>query len=145
LTRRRAFATKEFYDDVPAAFGYEFHCRDAVIFPWQRAAGAPTVDGREAETPLKALFDASYKDNAHCTAMREALRSAGVVPFDHPACFEPGAAPNGLKEETMLVSPKAWEQLSRCRCTADLKAWVEALQRDADAAASAAVDDADAA
>jgi hypothetical protein len=43
------------------------------------------------------------------------------------------------------VSPKAWEQLSRCRCTADLKAWVEALQRDADAAASAAVDDADAA
>ncbi len=133
---------EEFFQDVPAAFGYAFRCADSITIPWWGAAGgsfSADVDGGEAETPLKALLKAAGKRHSRGVALRKALRAAGIMPFDHPACAFEGAAPDGIMDETMLVSAATWDRLKQCDCTADLKAWVMelvGLQRNVDVAAA---------
>jgi hypothetical protein len=131
----------EFVDDVPAAFGYHFSCRDGVIVNYQGVNGGADLDGREVETPLKALLKAARKCNVRGNAVHAALAKWGVVPFDHPACATPNTAPRGMKDESMLVTRVRWTQMCACRSTAQLKAIVDELQELANRAA----DDADAA
>ncbi len=126
----------EFNIDVPAALGYVFRKRDAVVVPWR---GGADVDGRDVETRLKALLKASYKTHAAGVATRAALGAQGVVPFDHPACATPDAAPPGIKDETVLVAERVWRRLAAASCTEQLAAWVDELQHAVDAGVAAAL------
>ena len=50
------------------------------------------------------------------------------MPFDHPACAEPGAAPEGIVDETVLLNNDQWQRLSSCTSTAQLAEWVTELR-----------------
>ena len=99
----------EFFYEVPEAFGYGFRGEDARVIPL--GAGAPggaVGDGRTVETAMKALLKLAKKQHAVGTRAREALNRLGVAPFDHPACAVAGAAPDGIVDETMLLSDATW-------------------------------------
>lgn len=132
---------QEFFSTEALAFRYPFQRIDAKEVPWMCAAddsGATDVNGGDVEKPLKAMLAAANKRHAHGIATRAALRCAGVVPFDHPVCAAAAsAAPDGIKDETVLLSKATWARLSQCTCTNDLLVWVTELQRNV--AADAAV------
>ena len=117
---------EEFAVGVPAEFGYTFLQSDAYVISFHDKDGSD-LSGRAIETPLKALLKAAKKRHAHGEALLLALGCIGIQPFDHPACAVPGAAPNGIKDETMLVHPEVWMDLISCKSTKELAAYFQSL------------------
>jgi hypothetical protein len=123
-TRIRA----EFDYGVPAAFGYPFCEQEAKVLTSATPSG-DTVDGRDAERELKALLKKAKKWHAPGKRARNALLQRGVVPFDHPACAFADMAPDGIKDETMLLSEETWLELNRFTTTAELSGWLAELTK----------------
>jgi len=117
----------EFDRDVCEAFGYQFLEQDAKVLTCAAPPGGAIVDGRDAERELKALLKLAKKWHAPGERARNALLHRGVVPFDHPACAFAGMAPDGIKDETMMLSAAAWNEVSAFTTTAGLSTWLKTL------------------